>query len=327
MTSAEYDRAVTEAGEAARILYGAGAQRVWLAGSIAHGNHWDTLSDYDFTTIGLAKHYLQGVVDQLSHRLGRRVDVMPLEDAPSFIRTQIILEMLPVQPDGSVERRKGPPPPYPVARIGGPSYPNGLHRQRHAVVADVLHRRGVRKALDIGCAEGGFELAAVNRWPDGPTQLHGIDPDPEAVRNGTDCLDRELANHLRHRAHLDVAEIADAPALWADHDAVAAIEVIEHLDADTLELFARLVFDDLAPPTVVLTTPNAEYNAVYSDSVPPGRPRVRHPDHRFEWTRPEMRRWIATQAAPAGYRAALRGIGEAHTEYGPPTQMWVLTHD
>ncbi|MET7671167.1 methyltransferase domain-containing protein [Micromonospora luteifusca] len=324
---ADYDTALTLAGDAARILYEAGAQRVWLAGSLAHAQHWDARSDIDFGTIGLPRIQFSAAVARLRRRLGRHVDVIPLEDAPSFIRTQILLEMLPVGADGGVEPRNGPAPPYPVATLTGPPYPKGLHQQRHAVASDVLNRRGVRKALDVGCAQGEFELAALRRWPQKATEFHGIDPDTDAVRSGLEQLDRELDDRLRSRARLDVAEVADLPHLWADHDAVVAIEVIEHLDEPTLELFARLVFRELSPPTVVLTTPNAEYNVLFPEDHPSGRPRVRHPGHHFEWTRSEMRRWIAAHAAPAGYRAALRGIGEAHPMYGPPTQLWVLSHD
>jgi 2-polyprenyl-3-methyl-5-hydroxy-6-metoxy-1,4-benzoquinol methylase/predicted nucleotidyltransferase len=320
-------QAIAAAASAGRLLYDAGAQRVWLCGSLAHGNHWDALSDVDYATIGLPSSQHPAVVHRLRERLGRHVDVIPLEDAPSFIRTQITLEMMVVERDGSVVRHRGRTPALPVATLQCPAYPKGLHAQRHAAVADMLERRGVRAALDVGCAEGGFELAARTRWPRSRTRITGIDPDAGAVGAGTATLERDLAPHLRGRARLHVAGIADLPAVWHDHDAVVAIEVIEHLDAATLGLFARHVFRELAPPTVVLTTPNAEYNILFADGDPPGRGSLRHADHRFEWTRDEMRRWVAGHATPAGYRAALRGIGEAHPEFGAPTQMWTLTRD
>ena len=320
-------QAIAAAGNAGRLLYDAGALRVWLCGSLAHGNHWDALSDVDYATIGLPSSQHPGMVHRLRERLGRHVDVIPLEDAPSFIRTQITLEMVVVERDGSVVRHRGPTPAFPVATLLGPAYPKGLHAQRHAVAADVLERRRVRAALDIGCAEGGFELTALTRWPRSRTRIHGIDPDVAAVGAGAATLDRDQAPHLRSRARLDVAGIADLPAVWHDHDAVVAIEVVEHLDGPTLDLFAHHVFRELAPPTVVLTTPNAEYNILFADGDPPGRGSFRHADHRFEWTRDEMRRWLAGHATPAGYRAALRGIGQAHPEFGSPTQMWTLTRD
>jgi 2-polyprenyl-3-methyl-5-hydroxy-6-metoxy-1,4-benzoquinol methylase len=265
------------------------------------------------------------VVEQLRQRLGRHVDIIALENAPSFIRTQITLEMMAVEPDGSVATHRVRTPTIPVTTLHGPAYPQALHAQRHAVVADVLQRRGARAVLDVGCARAGFEIAALSRWPNSPTTIHGIDPDAAAVGAGNDSLERSLSPHVRSRARLEVASIVDLPRVWHDHDAVVAIEVIEHLDTATLDLFAHHVFRTLAPLTVVLTTPNAEYNTLFAENDPPGRPSYRHADHRFEWTREEMRRWITAHTGHFGYRAALRGIGEAHPHLGSPTQMWTLT--
>jgi len=231
--------------------------------------------------------------------------------------------MVAVQPDGRLVTPVGRPPRFPVVRLNGPSYPRGQHAQRHAVAADLLHARGARRVLDVGCAEGGFESAFVRRWPTADTRIHGIDPDPAAVRTAGERLDRELGEALRHRARVEVGGISDVADRWGDHDALAAIEVIEHLDESTLDGFARLAFERLRPPIIVLTTPNAEYNELFPRT--PGTRRLRHPDHRFEWTRDEMRRWLRDTAGVAGYRAALRGVGDAHPEYGCPTQLWLLT--
>jgi SAM-dependent methyltransferase len=317
--------AVAAAGDAARVLYAAGAQRVWLCGSLAHGSHWDALSDVDYATIGLPGSMRPRLIKELEALLSRHVDVICLEDAPSWIRTQITLEMVAVLPDGSVTRTRDRPPTFPVVRLTGPAYPQRLHAQRHAVATDVLGQRGSRRVLDVGCAEGDFELALVNRCPDADMQVHGIDPDAAAIVAARDRRDNELTDSLRRRVDLGVAGIADLPEVWDDHDAVAAIEVIEHLDAPTLALFAQLVFATLRPRTVVLTSPNADYNPLFPQSPGTTVGNFRHPDHRFEWTREEMRRWLRDHAN--GYRSALRGIGEPYRDYGSPTQMWVLTLD
>ncbi|MEJ7741241.1 MAG: hypothetical protein WKF73_01100 [Nocardioidaceae bacterium] len=41
------------------------------------------------------------------------------------------------------------------------------------------------------------------------------------------------------------------------------------------------------PGSVIVTTPNGEYNALYEGLVG-----MRHPDHRFEWTRERVRRMV-----------------------------------
>ena len=61
--------------------------------------------------------------------------------------------------------------------------------------------------------------------------------------------------------------------------------LIEHLDPARLSSFERVVFQHARPRTVVLTTPNREYNVIW-ETLPAGV--MRHGDHRFEWTREEF---------------------------------------
>ena len=68
-------------------------------------------------------------------------------------------------------------------------------------------------------------------------------------------------------------------------DAAAVIEVVEHLDPPRLTAFERVLFEFAKPRTVVLTTPNREYNVMWETL---GAGAFRHPDHRFEWTRQEF---------------------------------------
>jgi hypothetical protein len=72
---------------------------------------------------------------------------------------------------------------------------------------------------------------------------------------------------------------------------------------------------------VVLTTPNAEYNVRW-ESLPAGR--LRHRDHRFEWTRGEFRAWAEAVAARHGYTVRFLPVGPDDPEVGPPTQMAVF---
>ncbi|CAL4858709.1 hypothetical protein MMM2322_00347 [Microbacterium sp. MM2322] len=58
--------------------------------------------------------------------------------------------------------------------------------------------------------------------------------------------------------------------------------------------------------SVVVTTPNAEYNALYPD-LPAGT--FRHDDHRFEWTRDEFRAWAEGVAGRHGYAVEFRPVG------------------
>ena len=99
------------------------------------------------------------------------------------------------------------------------------------------------------------------------------------------------------------------------------MEVIEHVDLDRLESFERAIFGHAAPPVVIVTTPNREYN-VHFEGLGPDR--LRHGDHRFEWTRAEMTAWAEAVSQRFGYRVTLSGIGPDDEVTGPPTQLAVF---
>lgn len=108
----------------------------------------------------------------------------------------------------------------------------------------------------------------------------------------------------------------------AGYDAAAVVEVIEHLDPPRLGAFERVLFEFARPRTVVLTTPNAEYNVRFAN-LPAGR--FRHADHRFEWTRAEFEDWATRVAERFGYQVRAVPIGPEDPEVGTPTQMGVFT--
>jgi hypothetical protein len=94
--------------------------------------------------------------------------------------------------------------------------------------------------------------------------------------------------------------------------------VIEHLDRPRLSAFERVVFQHARPGTVVVTTPNREYNAKF-DALPAGL--FRHRDHRFEWTRRELEDWAGEVAGRYGYGVRFLPVGPEDAELGAPTQM------
>ena len=104
-------------------------------------------------------------------------------------------------------------------------------------------------------------------------------------------------------------------------DAAALVEVIEHLDPSRLGAFERVLFDGARPSTVVITTPNAEYNVRF-EGLPSGS--LRHRDHRFEWTRAEFREWAGRTAERHGYGVRFLAVGPEDDEVGSPTQMGVF---
>ena len=107
----------------------------------------------------------------------------------------------------------------------------------------------------------------------------------------------------------------------AGYDAAAVIEVIEHLDPPRLSAFERVLFEFAKPGAVVVTTPNVEYNVKF-EGLPAGK--LRHKDHRFEWTRGEFQNWATAAAGRFGYSVRFGPVGPEDDVVGAPTQMAVF---
>ena len=133
-----------------------------------------------------------------------------------------------------------------------------------------------------------------------------------------------LAPAQRERVRLIQGSLMYHDTRLAGYDAAAVVEVIEHLDPPRLAAFERVVFEFARPGTVVVTTPNAEYNVKW-ESLPAGR--FRHRDHRFEWTREQFQTWAGGIADRFGYSVRFLPVGDADPSVGSPTQMGVFSRE
>ena len=195
-----------------------------------------------------------------------------------------------------------------------------LHQHRLRRVVETLKVTGAKTVLDLGCGEGKLMRLLLRE-----KQFQRI--------VGTDVSYRELARAKerlhwddlppRQRERLDLFQSALTyrDARLTGFDAAALVEVIEHLDEDRLDAFERVVFEFAKPRHIVLTTPNAEYNARY-EFLESGA--MRHDDHRFEWTRAQFQNWANRTAAAHGYSVRFEPLGEVDPEVGAPSQMAVF---
>jgi 3' terminal RNA ribose 2'-O-methyltransferase Hen1 len=154
------------------------------------------------------------------------------------------------------------------------------------------------------------------------TEIAGLDVSHRALEIAGERLHLErLSPAQRGRITLWHGSLTYADARLEGFDAAAVVEVIEHLDAARLAAFERVVFERAQPGTVVLTTPNVEYNARFP-TLPAGQ--LRHQDHRFEWSRAEFERWALGIADRHGYTVRFLPVGPEDPSVGAPSQMGVF---
>jgi 3' terminal RNA ribose 2'-O-methyltransferase Hen1 len=172
-----------------------------------------------------------------------------------------------------------------------------LNEQGHGTVLAALRASGARSVLDLGCSEGRLlrQLLDDRQYQ----RIVGLDVSVQALQRAVQRLGYDrLPPMQKERIELIHGSLIYRDQRLAGFDAAAVVEVIEHLDPPRLAAFERVQFEFARPKTIVLTTPNQEYNVMW-ESLPAGT--LRHPDHRFEWTRQEFQDWASRVAAKHGY--------------------------
>ncbi len=102
-------------------------------------------------------------------------------------------------------------------------------------------------------------------------EIVGIDVSPRILEKAADRLRLDsLPPRKRERIKLLQGSLMYKDARISGYDAAAVVEVVEHLDPPRLAAFERVLFEHARPATVVMTTPNREYNAKF-ETMPPER--------------------------------------------------------
>jgi 3' terminal RNA ribose 2'-O-methyltransferase Hen1 len=198
--------------------------------------------------------------------------------------------------------------------------PLSLNDQRHGVVLAVLRASGASRVLDLGCNDGKLLRQLLNERQF--ERIVGLDVSMQALQRAAQRIGYDrLPPKQRERIELIHGSLIYRDRRLAGFDAAAVIEVIEHLDPPRLSAFERVLFEFARPKTIVLTTPNREYNTMW-ETLPAGQ--FRHPDHRFEWTRAEFQAWAGRIGERFGYRVRFLPVGPEDTTVGSPTQMAVF---
>ncbi|MER5410950.1 3' terminal RNA ribose 2'-O-methyltransferase Hen1 [Streptomyces sp. NPDC002769] len=195
--------------------------------------------------------------------------------------------------------------------------PVPLAVQRRDAILAALHARGAGRVLDLGCGQGQLVQALLKdvRF----TEIVGVDVSMRALTIAARRLKLDrMGERQAARVRLLQGSLAYTDKRLKGYDAAVLSEVVEHVDLPRLPALEYGVFGSARPRTVLVTTPNVEYNVRW-ETLPAGH--TRHGDHRFEWTREEFRSWARAVAERHGYEVEFTPVGPDDPEVGPPTQM------
>src|SRR6266550_8691394 len=196
-----------------------------------------------------------------------------------------------------------------------------LRDQRLGSVLAALKGSAASRVLDLGCGEGALlkPLLADQQFQ----EIVGMDVSMRSLEIAKERLNLErLPERQARRIKLLQGSLMYRDQRLQGYDAAAVMEVIEHLDPPRLAAFERVVFHFARPATVVVTTPNIEYNVKFP-TLAAGH--LRHEDHRFEWTRLEFQAWANRVGTEHQYAVRFLAVGSEDPEVGPPTQMAVFS--
>ena len=199
--------------------------------------------------------------------------------------------------------------------------PMRLSAMRINAVTEALAKCGATDVVDLGCGEGQLLEHLIKE----PRFNHILGA--EVSRFAISSAERKLRLNSMSPEQRKRIEIIQSSLIYRDerihgYQAAVAMEVIEHIDPPKLTAFAQVVLGEAQPSTLVVTTPNVEYNALFTMLRSSG---LRHRDHRFEWTRTQFQQWATQTADQYGYQVLFEGIGNEDPQHGHPTQMAVFT--
>jgi 3' terminal RNA ribose 2'-O-methyltransferase Hen1 len=199
--------------------------------------------------------------------------------------------------------------------------PLRLNDQRLNAVVAALRNAGAKRVVDLGCGEG--KLLKLLLKDKSFERIIGMDVSYRTLEIAQRRLNFDrLPPKQRERIEVIHGSLMYRDDRLAGFDAATVVEVIEHLNAPRLAAFERVVFECAKPRTVIVTTPNVEYNVRF-ETLPAGN--FRHKDHRFEWTRAEFQEWANSVAERFGYAVRFASVGPVDSEVGSPTQMGIFT--
>jgi 3' terminal RNA ribose 2'-O-methyltransferase Hen1 len=196
-----------------------------------------------------------------------------------------------------------------------------LNQSRLRSALDEVLKSGAARVIDMGCGEGNLTRMLIREKQ--LQKVAAFDVSFDVLERAKKKLKVEgLHETLQNKLELFQSSLTYRDKRFEGYDCACVIEVIEHLDLSRLAAFERVLFEFSRPRTVIITTPNVEYNVNYESMKEDS---LRHSDHRFEWSRAQFTDWANRMCEKYGYLVEIKEVGDRDELYGTPTQMGVFT--
>ena len=195
-----------------------------------------------------------------------------------------------------------------------------MHQQRLQKAFECLKESNAISVLDIGCGEG--KLLKLLLKESQFKKIVGMDVSFSELQKAKENLYLDQASTLmKERLKIFQGSVTYKDERFKNFDAIVLVEVIEHLDENRLPDMEKVIFGFSKPNTVVISTPNAEYNVVFEKLH---AEIFRHDDHRFEWSRKEFSNWCNKICSEYHYEVEIHFVGKEEDIIGSHSQLAVF---
>lgn len=198
-----------------------------------------------------------------------------------------------------------------------------LNTLRMGAVFNEVINSGALSVIDLGCGEGRLTKMLLENQQ--IKKVTAVDVSIASLEKAAKRLKLDrMSSFRKNKLNLIQGSVTYKDSRFEGYDCACLVEVLEHIDPSRIPVMEKVVFGYAKPQTVIITTPNREYNVNYEHMKENA---LRHSDHRFEWSRKEFKEWTNHICKEFGYRCEIKGIGEEDSLNGAPTQMGVFSKD
>ncbi|MDM5331655.1 3' terminal RNA ribose 2'-O-methyltransferase Hen1 [Neobacillus sp. CF12] len=185
------------------------------------------------------------------------------------------------------------------------------------LIRSLPHKESI---VDLGAGEG--RLSVQVGFVEGIKEILSIEPSNKSRIRAIERFEQVNAKEGYVQPQSLPGSLYYFDSRLQNKDVIVLCEVIEHIDENRLPKIFETILNDYRPKTLIVTTPNQEYNVLYEMDE-----EMRHDDHRFEWTRAQFAQNVDAWSQMYPYQVSLQGIGEEHPSYGHPTQMAIFRRE